>query len=72
MWAQLLEVRWFNVMGKIETKILYPQTNYKAYLVFKFSGPRDGFDGRIFESKNYFEGRENDCQSCEVNILEIH
>ncbi|GAY50355.1 hypothetical protein CUMW_125920 [Citrus unshiu] len=54
LWAQLLEVRWFNVMGKIETKILYPQTNYKAYLVLKFSGPRDGFDGRIFESKILF------------------
>lgn len=44
-------------MGKIETKILYPQTNYKAYLVFKFSGPRDGFDGRIFESKILFWGK---------------
>lgn len=66
--AQLLEVHWFNVVGKIETNNLYSQTNYKAYLVFKFSQPRDGFDGRIFNSKIFFEGREDDCLRCEVNI----
>ncbi|PPD95311.1 hypothetical protein GOBAR_DD07647 [Gossypium barbadense] len=42
--AELKEVWWLDVKGTIETKILSPNTTYVAYLVYKFSSSRYGFE----------------------------
>ncbi|TYI09343.1 hypothetical protein ES332_A09G065900v1 [Gossypium tomentosum] len=42
--AELKEVWWLDVKGTIETKILSPNTPYVAYLVYKFSSSRYGFE----------------------------
>lgn len=56
--AELNVVCWLDVKGKIEAKILSPKTTYAAYLVFKFSNFRRGFDSRPAELGVSFEGRE--------------
>ncbi|KAF8394142.1 hypothetical protein HHK36_020348 [Tetracentron sinense] len=35
--AELINVCWLEIHGKMETRILSPKTTYAAYLVFKFS-----------------------------------
>ncbi|KAL4296246.1 hypothetical protein GQ457_12G001890 [Hibiscus cannabinus] len=45
--AELVEVWWLNVTGKIETRILSPDTNYAVYLVFRLRDTdATGFRGR--------------------------
>lgn len=68
--AQLLDVHWFDIKGNIETRILYPETTYGVYLVFKFAQFREGFDGRIMKSVIYLEGTPQNIEitSSELNI----
>ncbi|KAM1039124.1 hypothetical protein ACFX13_034445 [Malus domestica] len=42
--AELVVVWWFEIRGKIDTRILSPSTIYKAYLVFMLSERARGFD----------------------------
>ncbi|KAH9685429.1 F-box protein PP2-B10 [Citrus sinensis] len=57
--AKLREVWWFEIIARIETRILSSKTNYAAYLVFKFVKSRQGFDARPIEFDVYFEGSNN-------------
>ncbi|XP_052298761.1 uncharacterized protein LOC107174909 isoform X21 [Citrus sinensis] len=57
--AKLREVWWFEIIARIETRILSSKTNYGAYLVFKFVKSRQGFDARPIEFDVYFEGSNN-------------
>lgn len=47
--AELKLVWWFEIKGRIETKILSLKTIYEAYLVFKFVDLRCGFETRPVE-----------------------
>ncbi|KAJ4943999.1 hypothetical protein NE237_000167 [Protea cynaroides] len=42
--AELLEVCWLEIRGKMETRFLSTNTTYVAYLVFKFKYDASGFD----------------------------
>ncbi|KAG8363803.1 hypothetical protein BUALT_Bualt19G0060300 [Buddleja alternifolia] len=42
--AELLDVCWFEIRGKISMKMLSPNTNYAAYLVFTCKSRIYGFD----------------------------
>ncbi|ESR45031.1 hypothetical protein CICLE_v10003100mg [Citrus x clementina] len=57
--VKLREVWWFEIIARIETRILSFKTNYAAYLVFKFVKSRQGFDARPIEFDVYFEGSNN-------------
>ncbi|XP_004302126.1 PREDICTED: putative F-box protein PP2-B12 [Fragaria vesca subsp. vesca] len=41
--AELLDVCWLEIHGKLETRLLSPSTMYKGYLVFKFTAQPSGF-----------------------------
>jgi len=41
--AELVRVCWFSIIGKIEARLLSPQTTYVAYLVFNLRGSCTGF-----------------------------
>jgi hypothetical protein len=41
--AELLDVCWLEISGKLDTRLLSPSTLYKAYLVFKFTEGAYGF-----------------------------
>ncbi|KAJ4722954.1 F-box protein [Melia azedarach] len=57
--AELKLVWWFEVKGRIETKILSSKTTYAAYLVFKFAESRHGFGRRPVTLGVYIEGSDN-------------
>ncbi|KAM5561828.1 putative F-box protein PP2-B12 [Rosa sericea] len=42
--AELQWVGWFEIRGRIATRMLSPSTLYKAYLVYKFNAHSYGFD----------------------------
>ncbi|KAH7543401.1 F-box protein PP2-B10 [Ziziphus jujuba] len=42
--AELIDVCWFEIRGKIDVRILSPLTTYAAYLVFKFTKSAHGFE----------------------------
>lgn len=42
--AELRGVGWFEIRGRIATRMLSPSTLYKAYLVYKFNGRPHGFE----------------------------
>lgn len=42
--AELLDVCWLEIRGKLDTRLLSPWTMYKAYLVFKFTAGAYGFE----------------------------
>lgn len=42
--AELQWVLWFEIRGRIATRMLSPLTLYKAYLVYKFNASPWGFD----------------------------
>ncbi|XP_010241131.1 PREDICTED: putative F-box protein PP2-B12 [Nelumbo nucifera] len=56
--AELLEVCWLEVHGKIETRMLSPRTIYGAYLVFKLAENRRGLDILPAELSVRFAGTE--------------
>ncbi|XP_044470158.1 F-box protein At2g02240-like [Mangifera indica] len=57
--AYLKCVWWFDVKGKIDTKILSPKTTYVVYLVFKLREYAHSFGTRPVESGVYIEGMDN-------------
>ena len=42
--AELVEVCWLEIRGKISTRILSPNTTYAAFLVFKSTAGTHGFE----------------------------
>ncbi|CAK9165161.1 unnamed protein product [Ilex paraguariensis] len=42
--AELIDVCWLEIRGKINTSMLFPNTNYAAYLVFKSPAGAYGFE----------------------------
>ena len=42
--AELLNVCWLDIFGKMSTSMLSPNTNYAAYLVYKLTEEAYGFD----------------------------
>ncbi|GAY35006.1 hypothetical protein CUMW_286130 [Citrus unshiu] len=56
--AELKLVWCFEIMARIETKMLSSKTNYATYLVFKFVETREGFETRPIEFDVYFEGND--------------
>ncbi|KAM1095890.1 hypothetical protein FF1_010730 [Malus domestica] len=47
--AELVDVCWLEIHGRIETRMLSPSTLYKAYLVFKTTAQAYGFEHRAAE-----------------------
>ncbi|XP_028547446.1 uncharacterized protein LOC114578436 [Dendrobium catenatum] len=41
--AELLNVCWLEIQGKINCRMLFKRTNYSAYLIFKLSNSASGF-----------------------------
>ncbi|XP_044470159.1 F-box protein At2g02240-like [Mangifera indica] len=54
--AYLFHALWFDVKGKIDTKILSPKTTYVVYLVFKLYDDSQSFG---VQSSVYIEGIDN-------------
>ncbi|KAG8363802.1 hypothetical protein BUALT_Bualt19G0060200 [Buddleja alternifolia] len=57
--AELLSVWWFEIRGKISMKMLSPNTNYAAYLVFKCRATLYGFDDQIAKGNVGSAGQES-------------
>ncbi|KAK4855463.1 hypothetical protein QYF36_007673 [Acer negundo] len=68
--AELKYVWWFDVKGRLETKVLSSKTNYVAYLVFKFANYRHGFEDRPIELSVYREGRESETRRTKKVVLD--
>ncbi|KAK3427607.1 hypothetical protein EUGRSUZ_F03790 [Eucalyptus grandis] len=56
--AELIKVSWLEIRGTISSRMLSPRTLYAAYLVFKFTHKRNGFQMRVFEVGAGFAGYE--------------
>ncbi|CAN1228591.1 Putative F-box protein PP2-B12 [Linum grandiflorum] len=71
--AELMDVCWFEITGKIETQMLSPSTKYAAYLVFKYSpgktAARLGFHRQDLTAT--VAGREGEVESSRTVCLEI-
>ncbi|PRQ41762.1 putative phloem protein [Rosa chinensis] len=61
--AELLEVCWLEIIGKLETRLLSPSTLYKAYLLFKFTRRANGFDHLPADVTVGLEGGEQSKQT---------
>lgn len=48
--AELLQVCWFDVRGKTNTRVLSPKTHYSAYMVFKKADQCYGFKDEAIEA----------------------
>ncbi|CAL1402809.1 unnamed protein product [Linum trigynum] len=53
--AELRYVWWFDIKGRIGTRMLSPATNYAAYLVFKFARNRKGFSPKAMDLRVHLE-----------------
>lgn len=62
--AELLDVCWFEIKGKIKTSMLSPDTNYAAYLVFTSKSKLYGFDHQPVDGYVGVSGRD-----CEKRII---
>ena len=57
--AELCNVCWFEIRGKISVKMLSKGTHYSVYLVFKRASSRSyGFDHTPIETEVGFTGKE--------------
>ncbi|XP_016508950.1 putative F-box protein PP2-B12 [Nicotiana tabacum] len=56
--AELLEVCWFDITGKINTSMLSPDTKYAAYFVFTTKSRTYGFDHQSAEGAVGISGHE--------------
>lgn len=61
--AELLDVCWFDISGKINTSMLSPDTNYAAYFVFTMKSSIYGFDNRSAEGAVGISGHESKAQT---------
>ncbi|PHT48962.1 hypothetical protein CQW23_13170 [Capsicum baccatum] len=60
--AELLDVCWLDISGKINTSMLSPDTNYAAYLVFTTKSRTYGFDHQSAEGAVGISGHEKNTQ----------
>ncbi|MCD9638068.1 hypothetical protein HAX54_021773 [Datura stramonium] len=60
--AELLDVCWFDISGKINTNMLSPDTRYGAYLVFTTKFRTYGFENQPAESSVGIAGHERETQ----------
>ncbi|KAL6560547.1 hypothetical protein OROGR_004106 [Orobanche gracilis] len=65
--AELLNVCWFEIRGKINTKMLSPGTNYAAYLVFTFNSGAHGFQYLPAEAFVATSGHESEKRSVSLD-----
>ncbi|CAH8266510.1 unnamed protein product [Arabidopsis lyrata] len=56
--AELLQVCWFDVRGKTNTRVLSPKTHYSAYMVFKKADQCYGFKDEAIEAVVGMVGQE--------------
>ncbi|KAG6427290.1 hypothetical protein SASPL_111532 [Salvia splendens] len=61
--AELLDVCWFEIRGKIEMNMLSVNTNYAAYLVFTCKSRVHGFDHQSAEGYVKVSGSESEKRS---------
>ncbi|KAM3290015.1 F-box protein PP2-B10 [Capsicum chacoense] len=61
--AELLDVCWFDMSGKINTNMLSPDTRYGAYLVFTTKSRTYGFGNQPAESSVGIAGHERQTQT---------
>ncbi|CAN4105777.1 unnamed protein product [Withania somnifera] len=61
--AELLDVCWFDISGKINTSVLSPDTNYAAYFVFTTKSGTYGFDEQSTEGAVGIMGHERKPQT---------
>ncbi|XP_059308166.1 F-box protein PP2-B10-like [Lycium ferocissimum] len=61
--AELLDVCWFDMSGKINTNMLSPDTRYGAYLVFTTKSRTYGFGNQPAESSVGIAGHERETQT---------
>ncbi|KAJ8558462.1 hypothetical protein K7X08_005228 [Anisodus acutangulus] len=61
--AELLDVCWFDMSGKINTNMLSPDTRYGAYLVFTTKSRAYGFGDQPAESSVGIAGHERETQT---------
>ncbi|CAI0545760.1 unnamed protein product [Linum tenue] len=66
--AELQYVWWFDIKGRIETRMLSPATNYAAYFVFQFSRERRGFSDKAIDLRVQLEksGEEEAESKCVI------
>ncbi|GLT87666.1 hypothetical protein SLE2022_057340 [Rubroshorea leprosula] len=56
--AEALDIWWFEIHGRINTRILSPKTRYKAYLVFKLADETNGFGNEPIKAAVLLAGAE--------------
>ncbi|CAN4096171.1 unnamed protein product [Withania somnifera] len=61
--AELLDVCWFDISGKINTSMLSPDTNYAAYFVFTTKSRTYGFEDQSAEGAVGISGHERKPQT---------
>ncbi|KAM3359689.1 F-box protein PP2-B10 [Capsicum galapagoense] len=61
--AELLDVCWFDMSGKINTNMLSPDTRYGAYLVFTTKSRTYGFGNQPVESSVGIAGHDKQMQT---------
>ncbi|XP_059628694.1 F-box protein PP2-B11-like [Cornus florida] len=61
--AELVDVCWLEIRGKIHTQMLSPATTYAAYLVFKWATTVYGFGHRSAEGWVRISGSEGESRS---------
>lgn len=61
--AELLDVCWFDISGKINTSMLSPDTNYAAYFVFTTKSRTYGFDDQSAEGAVGISGHARKAQT---------
>lgn len=65
--AELLDVCWFDISGKINTNMLSPDTRYGAYLVFTTKSRTYGFENQPAESSVGISGHERETQTVHLD-----
>ncbi|KAJ0014868.1 hypothetical protein Pint_21417 [Pistacia integerrima] len=67
--AELIDVCWLEIRGKISTCILSPGTDYTAYLVFKLTAESYGFKGLAVEVHIGLVGSESQKRSVYLDAV---
>ncbi|XP_059628695.1 F-box protein PP2-B10-like [Cornus florida] len=61
--AELVDVCWLEIRGRISTRMISPDTNYAAYLVFKWTKRVYGFQSQPVEGWVGLRGSEEELRS---------
>jgi len=62
--AELLQVWWLEIRGKIDSKMLSPNSTYAAYIVFKVAPGAYGLDSPYPETSVILGGSKSACHVC--------